>query len=153
LNPRLGFDPYTIGLQKAGIPTNFDVPRRNVCFADDSGRLFRGRVDAPSHARIAFGSTHGADQRVARALGRDRRRGVDRSACKDRGLPKTHRLDAPIGIVGGERPNRDFGITESGESFGRSVFLRDSDKIYRSYFTSRRRMSTASTLVKKASRQ
>ena len=32
--------------------------------------------------------------------------------------------------------NRDFGVTtESGESFGLSVFLRDSDKIYRSSFT------------------
>jgi predicted dithiol-disulfide oxidoreductase (DUF899 family) len=35
--------------------------------------------------------------------------------------------------------NRDFGVTtESGESFGLSVFLRDGDKIYRSYFTSGR---------------
>ena len=49
---------------------------------------------------------------------------------------------------------RDFGITtESGESFGLGVFLRDSVKIYRTYFTSGRRTSTASTLVKTASHQ
>jgi predicted dithiol-disulfide oxidoreductase (DUF899 family) len=47
---------------------------------------------------------------------------------------------------------RDFGVsTESGESFDLRVFLRDSDKIYRSYFTSGRRTSTASTLVKTSS--
>jgi predicted dithiol-disulfide oxidoreductase (DUF899 family) len=33
--------------------------------------------------------------------------------------------------------NRDFGVTaEGGETFGLSIFLRDEDKIYRTYFTS-----------------
>jgi predicted dithiol-disulfide oxidoreductase (DUF899 family) len=35
--------------------------------------------------------------------------------------------------------NRDFGLTtEGGESFGLSVFLRDGDKVYRTYFTAGR---------------
>ena len=35
--------------------------------------------------------------------------------------------------------NRDFGLTtRAGESFGLSVFLRDSDKVYRTYFTTGR---------------
>jgi predicted dithiol-disulfide oxidoreductase (DUF899 family) len=34
--------------------------------------------------------------------------------------------------------NRDFGLTDQGETFGLSVFLRDGDKIYRSYFTTSR---------------
>jgi predicted dithiol-disulfide oxidoreductase (DUF899 family) len=35
--------------------------------------------------------------------------------------------------------NRDFGITtEEGEEHGLSVFLRDEDKVYRTYFTARR---------------
>ncbi|MGH8647119.1 MAG: DUF899 domain-containing protein [Gammaproteobacteria bacterium] len=35
--------------------------------------------------------------------------------------------------------NRDFGVTtDSGETFGLSVFLRDGDSVYRSYFTSGR---------------
>ena len=35
--------------------------------------------------------------------------------------------------------NRDFGLTtEGGESFGLSVFLRDGDKVYRTYFTTGR---------------
>ncbi len=39
--------------------------------------------------------------------------------------------------------NRDFGLsTDKGETFGLSVFLRDDDRIFRSYFTTERGVET-----------
>ena len=50
--------------------------------------------------------------------------------------------------------NRDFGITtESGKSFGLTVFLRDSGMILRSPLTRGRHTSTASAFVKTASHE
>ncbi|MEQ8857464.1 MAG: DUF899 family protein [Pseudomonadales bacterium] len=43
--------------------------------------------------------------------------------------------------------NRDFGLTtERGETFGVSVFLRDGDDVYRTYFTDRRGVETLGSL-------
>jgi predicted dithiol-disulfide oxidoreductase (DUF899 family) len=51
---------------------------------------------------------------------------------------------APWVSSAGTTFNKDFGLsTDEGESFGLSVFLRDGDKIYRTYFTNQRGIEIA----------
>jgi predicted dithiol-disulfide oxidoreductase (DUF899 family) len=61
------------------------------------------------------------------------------TAGKHRALPETHGLDRAVVLFFRQRFQRRLRChADSGETFGLSVFLRDGDSVFRTYFTAGR---------------
>ena len=79
------------------------------------------------------------------------RRRVASTDREDRGVPDAHGLERPWLSSFGTSFSHDFGLGpkepepgryQDGEDFGLSVFLRDGDDVYRTYFTKARGVET-----------
>lgn len=90
-----------------------------------------GRVRRVLHGRRQYGAP-GSSARPRRLTGA----GIARAAVEDRAVQEAHGLER-AGYSSFESDfNTDFGrTTDEGEIFGLSVFLRDDDRVFQTYFT------------------